>query len=179
MRRDIQSLRLGVWALVVLILVLIYPGKQTGDLVWVILPLWILAAVEISCHFSLQGSHPWEVAGTVTVVVSFLIFGWLNLASITNMEWGSALVRTRLWLLAAVVLLIVLSLLLVRMGWSAIVARLGAVWSGLIALTLFTIAMSTGAAGLREPLTVELWQPPATPSAGWMFFSRSPTRSRI
>jgi hypothetical protein len=26
-------------------------------------------------------------------------------------------------------------------------------------LTLFTIAMSTGAAGLREPLTVELWQP--------------------
>jgi hypothetical protein len=28
-----------------------------------------------------------------------------------------------------------------------------------IVLTLFTIAMSTGAAGLRTPLTVELWQP--------------------
>jgi hypothetical protein len=26
-------------------------------------------------------------------------------------------------------------------------------------LTLFTIAMSTGAAGLRQPLTAELWQP--------------------
>ncbi len=67
--------------------------------------------------------------------------------------------RTRLWLLAAVVLLIVLSLLLVGTGWSLSVARLGGVWSGLIALTLFTIAMSTGAAGLRQPLTVELWQP--------------------
>jgi hypothetical protein len=161
LRRDTESLRLGVWALVALILALIYPGKQTGDLVWVILPLWILAAVEISRHFNLQESHPWEVAGTVTVVMSFLIFGWLNLASITNMEWGSALVRTRLWLLAAVVLLIALSLLLVRLGWAASVARLGAVWSGLIAMTLFTIAMSTGAAGLREPLTVELWQPEA------------------
>ena len=44
-------------------------------------------------------------------------------------------------------------------GWSASVARLGGVWGGLIVLTLFTIAMTTGAAGLRQPLTVELWQP--------------------
>jgi hypothetical protein len=62
-------------------------------------------------------------------------------------------------LLAAVLLLIFLSLLLVGTGWSLSVARLGGVWSSLIALSLFTIAMSTGAAGLRQPLTVELWQP--------------------
>jgi hypothetical protein len=91
--------------------------------------------------------------------MAFLVFGWLNLASITNMDWGSELVRTRLWLLAAVVLLIFLTLLLVGTGWSLSVARLGGVWSSLIALTLFTIGMSTGAAGLRQPLTVELWQP--------------------
>jgi len=33
------------------------------------------------------------------------------------------------------------------------------VWGGVLALTAFTLAMSTGAAGVREPLTVELWQP--------------------
>ena len=159
LKRDIVSLRIGICALVVLILALLYPGRQTGDLVWALLPLWILAAMEISRHFYLQGSNPWEVAGAVTVVMAFLIFGWLNLASITNLDWGNTLVRTRLWLLAAVVLLIALSLLLVRLGWSASVAHLGGVWGGLIALTLFTIAMSTGAAGLRQPLTVELWQP--------------------
>jgi hypothetical protein len=67
--------------------------------------------------------------------------------------------HTRLWLLAAVILLIVLSMLLVSTGWSVSVARLGGVWGGVIVLTLFTIAMTTGAAGLRQPLTVELWQP--------------------
>jgi hypothetical protein len=91
--------------------------------------------------------------------VAFLIFGWLNLASITNMDLSGDLARNRLWLMAAVVLLIALSLLLVGTGWSASVARLGGVWGGLIVLVLFTIAMSTGAAGLRQPLTMELWQP--------------------
>lgn len=159
LKRDADTLRLGIWALVALLLALIYPGKQTGDLVWALLPLWVLAAIELAHHFDFKASNGWEVAGTVTVVMAFLIFGWLNLASITNMEWGSDLVRTRLWLLAAVVLLIALSLLLVGTGWSVTVARQGGVWGGMIALTLFTIAMATGAAGLRQPLTVELWQP--------------------
>ena len=70
----------------------------------------------------------------------------------TNMDWGSDLVRTRLWLVAAVVLLIVLSLLLVGTGWSLSVARLGGVWSAFLALTLFTIAMATGAAGLQATI---------------------------
>jgi hypothetical protein len=159
LKRDADTLQLGIWALVALLLALIYPGKQTGDLVWALLPLWILAAIELARHFDFQGSHRWEVAGTVTVVMAFLVFGWLNLASITNMNWDSELVRTRLWLLAAVVLLIALSLLLVGTGWSVSVARWGGVWGGTLALVLFTIAMSTGAAGLRQPLTVELWQP--------------------
>jgi hypothetical protein len=159
LKRDADIIRLGIWAMVALLLVLIYPGKQTGDMVWALLPLWVLAAIEIARHLDFKDSRRWEVAGTVTVVMAFLIFGWLNLASITTMDWSSDLVRTRLWLLAAVALLIVLSLLLVGAGWSLFVARLGGVWGGLIALTLFTIAMSTGAAGLRQPLTVELWQP--------------------
>ena len=159
LKRDTDILRLSIWALVALLLALIYPGKQTGDLVWALLPLWTLAALELGRHFDFAGNNLWEVAGTMTVVVAFLVFGWLNLASITNMDLGSDLAHTRLWLLAAVLLLIVLSMLLVGTGWSVSVARLGGVWGGVIVLTLFTIAMTTGAAGLRQPLTVELWQP--------------------
>jgi hypothetical protein len=95
----------------------------------------------------------------MAVVVAFVVFGWLNLASITNMDLSTEMAHTRLWLLAAVVLLIVLSMLLAGTGWSVSVARLGGVWGGVIVLTLFTIAMATGAAGLRQPLTIELWQP--------------------
>jgi hypothetical protein len=159
LKRDTNSLRLGIWALSALILALVYPGKQTGDLVWALLPLWVLAAVELGRHFDFKSRNRWEVAATMVVVIAFLVFGWLNLAGITNMDWSSDLVRTRLWLLAAVVLLVVLSLLLVGTGWSISVARLGGVWAFVITLSLFTIAMSTGAAGLRQPLTIELWQP--------------------
>jgi hypothetical protein len=159
LKRDTLTLRLSIWALVALLLALIYPGKQTGDLVWVLLPLWTLASLELGRHFDFAGNNLWEVAGTMAVVVAFVVFGWLNFASISNMDLGSEMAHTRLWLLAAVVLLIVLSMLLAGTGWSVSVARLGGVWGGVVVLTLFTIAMATGAAGLRQPLTVELWQP--------------------
>jgi hypothetical protein len=159
LRRDADTIRLGIWALVALVLALIYPGKQTGDLTWALLPLWTLAALELGHHFDFEGRNLWELAGTVTVVIVFLVFGWLNLASITNMDLSTELAHTRLWLLVAVIFLIILSLLLVGTGWSVAVARLGWVWGSLVPLTLFTVAMATGAAGLRQPLTAELWQP--------------------
>ena len=159
LKRDADSIRLGVWALVALVLALIYPGKQTSDLAWMLLPLWILAAIELGHHFDFEGINRWELVGVITLVLTLLVFGWLDLAGVTTMDLGTQEARMRLYLLPAVVLLIGLSLLLVRAGWSAHVARLGGVWSGVLALAAFTLAMSTGAAGVREPLTVELWQP--------------------
>ena len=159
LKRDTDSIRLGVWALVALVLALIYPGKQTSDLTWALLPLWVLAAIELGHHFDFEGCNRWVLAGVVTLEVTLLVFGWLDLAGVTTMSLGMAQAHMRLFLLIAVVLLIGLSLLLVRAGWSAKAARLGGVWSVVLALTAFTLAMSTGAAGVREPLTVELWQP--------------------
>jgi len=159
LKRDTDSIRLGIWALVALVLALIYPGKQTSDLTWALLPLWALAAIELSHHFDFEGRNRWELAGVVTLVVTLLVFGWLDLAGVTTMDLGMEQKRMRLYVLIAVVLLIGLSLVLVGAGWSANVARLGGVWGGVLALTAFTLAMSIGAAGVREPLTVELWQP--------------------
>jgi hypothetical protein len=159
LKRDTDSIRLGVWALVALVLALIYPGKQTSDLTWALLPLWTLAAIKLGHHFDFEGCNRWELAGVITLVDTLLVFGWLDLAGVTTMDLGTEQAHMRLYLLLAVVLLIGLSLLLVRAGWSANIARLGGVWGGVLALTAFTFAMSTGAAGVREPLTVELWPP--------------------
>ena len=158
LKRDTDSIRLGVWALVALLLAFIYPGKQTSDLTWALLPLWTLTAIELSHHFDFERRNLWELAGVITLIVTLLVFGWFDLAGVTTMDLGTPQARMRLFLLIAVVLLIGLSLLLVGAGWSAHAARLGGVWGCMLALTAFTVAMSTGAAGLREPLTVELWQ---------------------
>ena len=159
LKRDTGSICLGIWALVSLVLALIYPGKQTSDLIWTLLPLWVLASIELGHHFDFEGRNRWELAGLITLVITLLVFGWLDLAGVTTMDLSTEQARMRLYLLIAVVFLIGLSLLLVGAGWSANVARLGGVWGGVISLTVFTFAMSTGAAGLREPLTIELWQP--------------------
>lgn len=164
LKKDADSLRLAVWALAALLLALIYPAKQTGDLLWALLPLWALATLEISHHFDFEGHNRWALAGVGTLVLVLLVFGWMQLAEISTMDLALDSTRLRFLLVPAVVLLVGLSVVLVGTGWSAAVARLGGVWGALTALTLFTVAMSTGATLLREPLTVELWQPEPRPS---------------
>jgi hypothetical protein len=158
-KRERLSIHLSLWALAALLLAFLYPGKQTGDLTWALLPLWALAGLELGRHFDFKGRNPWELGGVFTLVVTLAVFGWLDLAGVTSMDLASEQARMRLYLLIAVFVLIGLSLLLAGAGWSPAIARLGGVWGGAVVLGLFTLAMSTGAAGLREPLTAELWQP--------------------
>jgi len=159
LRKDADARRLGLWALVALVLALVYPGKQTGDLAWALLPLWVLAAFELSHHFDFAGHRPWQLAGMITLVFSLLIFAWLELASLTTIDPTMEAARVRWLLLVAIALLIGLGLLVSGVGWSTAVARLGGIWGMVPALVLFTLAMATGATGLREPRTLDLWQP--------------------
>ncbi len=163
-QRDQDVIALGVWALIAILLTILYPSRQMGDLTWAILPLWVLTAYELNHHFDFAGKNLWEIGAVFIVVFAFLVFGWLNVATLTTMDLAATLTRTRMYLLLAVVFLIILSLLLAGPGWSTAVARLGGVWAGVTCLVLFTIAMSTGAAAIREPLTNELWPP--QPRAG-------------
>jgi hypothetical protein len=158
-RKDRTSILLGAWALIAILLALIYPGKQTSDLTWALVPLWVLAAMELGHHLDFERRDLWEFVGLIAVIFVLLIFGWLDLASVTRMDLTMSIAHMRLSLLLAVGLLVGLSILLAGAGWSTRVARLGGVWAVVTCLTLFTIAMSTGAAGLRQPLTFDLWQP--------------------
>ena len=164
MKKRADSITLGIWALVAILLAVIYPSRQMGDLTWALLPLWVLAALELSYHLDFAEHDLWEVAAVAVVVIAFLVFGWLNVASLTNMDLAAPETRTRMYLLVAVLLLIILSLLLAGTGWSVGVARLGGVWAITLCLSLFTLGLSTGTAAIREPLTNELWPP--QPRAG-------------
>jgi hypothetical protein len=161
LKRDALSLRVSLWVLVTLVLVLIYPGKQVADLGWTLLPLWVLAALELGRHLDFEGRNAWQLAAVITLTVVLLVFAWLTLAQLTTLDLAAETTRPRLFLVLAVFLLVGLSLLLVGAGWSADLARLGGVWGGMLVLTAFTLAMLTGATGLRQPLTEELWQPEA------------------
>ncbi|MFH2104534.1 MAG: hypothetical protein ABIJ39_14395 [Chloroflexota bacterium] len=156
-KKDWLTSQLSLVTLVALVLVLAYPGRQTGDLVWGIIPLWVLTVRELGQHFDFAGRSPWEVGGVMVVTVVILVFAWLNLASLINLTITSETGQVRLFMIIGILLLWVLSLLLIASGWSAAIARLGVVWGGVLFLSFFTVSMATFAAGLHYPRTVELW----------------------
>ena len=89
LKRDPRIISLGTWALVAILLAITYPSRQMGDLTWALIPLWILAAYELGHHLDFQGQSLWEVAAVMVVVIVFVVFGWLNVASLTNMDLGA------------------------------------------------------------------------------------------
>ncbi|MBM3152092.1 MAG: hypothetical protein FJZ96_07810 [Chloroflexi bacterium] len=154
---DRLAIGLGLWFLSALLLALLYPGRQVWHLAWALLPLWALAAQEISRCLDPQGLSAWELAGVNLLTLAMLGFSWLDFAGLPGLIFSDPVGQTRLMLLAGALLLLGLSLLLIALGWSEKLARIGLAWGGGLALIVFTIGAATGAAGFRPQETDELW----------------------
>jgi hypothetical protein len=155
--KDRLVIGLGLWMGVALLLALAYPARQAADLAWALLPLWALAALELGRHAQAECAGGWELAGVTTLTVAILVFVWLNLAAISGQAFTTEVAQTRFLVMAGALLILGLSWVLVGMGWSPTAARLGAAWGGAAFLAAFTLGAATGAGGLRQPLTAELW----------------------
>ncbi len=163
---DRQVIRLSIWLLVALLLAVFYPAHQVHDLVWALVPLAALAALELSRHFDILLEERLEVAGVTLLTLLILAFAWLDLASL---PWNAAVAgqsNLRFWLLFGALFLLVVSLLLVAVGWSARTARLGGIWGMTLFLALFSISAALAAGRLRAGYTSELWELGALPGPG-------------
>ena len=146
-------------ALAALVLVLLYPARQTADLVWVMIPLGGLAAMEMGRTLTLPDQYRAEVTLTVFLIFLFSVFAWLDVIGLPSSVGNPTLIRSRYILLAGSLALLAFSLILVALTWETKTVLHGMSWSGLIVLGLFSLATGVGAAGLRQPPTAELWQP--------------------
>lgn len=179
-QRRKRYMRLSLWFLAALLVIVFYPARQVGDLAWVSIPLWVLAALELSNHTRIFLEERREVAGLAALVLILLSFAWLdyagialdplnpaNLTSNAIQVGGNILFQnlppTRYVLLISVLLLLVVSVMMVALGWSARTARLGSVWGFTIALGIYSLGMVWGATGLRTPDGWELWWPDKRP----------------
>lgn len=176
--RRIRYIQLSLWLLAALLVALFYPARQVGDLAWALIPLWALAALELSNHTQVFFQERREVAGMATLVFILLAFSWLNYsaialdpANITSnvlQVSGNVLFKnlppTRFVLLISVLLLLAVSVFMVALGWSTRIARLGTVWGLVAALGLYSLGMAWSATGLRTPDGWELWWPDTQPA---------------
>lgn len=154
---------LSIWLLVALLLVIFLPARQIADLAWVLIPLNALAALELVRHLKVFPEERREVAGVTFLTVFIWLFAWLGMAGINWFPADSAEFRLRIGILIGAVFLLVLSLLLVAMGWSIRVARIGGVWGMAIGLGLLGLSGLFGAGGMRGLSFPELWWQPSLP----------------
>ena len=176
-----RYVRLSLWLVTALLVATFYPARQVGDLAWVLVPLWALVALELSNHMHIFSEERREVVGIALLVLILLFFAWLDYAGIAldprnpvNVTsnviqiGGKVLFEnlppTRYVLLFSVLLLLVVSVLMVALGWSARTARLGSVWGLAVALGIYALGMTWGATGLRTPDGWELWWPDKRPA---------------
>ncbi|HAV78441.1 MAG TPA: hypothetical protein DCX53_13920 [Anaerolineae bacterium] len=173
--RSARITRLSIWLGVSLLLSVFY--RQTSELVWVIVPLLILAAGELARSFDVYPEERMEIGLVAGAVIILLIYIWFNVSNIGlnpfeqinttaipvfgtvfELPFGARYV-----ILFGAALILVVCVNLVAFGWSPRTARLGTTWSFSLFLGVYTLASAWGASGLRTPGGVELWrsdQPP-------------------
>ena len=147
-----------LWLLTSLFLTLIYPARQVNDLVWVLVPLLIIASDGLSEYLPEDRPHviSWLQAGLVLVLAALL---WNTMMATSQVVPQSSLPRPaiQLGILLGIVLLGVLTTSLVALGWSWPISRDGLIWGLVAAFAIYSIAVLWGAAQLRQNEPDELW----------------------
>ena len=161
--RDSLSRWLSTWVTAALLVVVLYPGRQAYDLLWVTLPLWLLAARELEKQL-FDGEETltvgWLHAGLVFLLLAIT---WLNLAAIDPRVLDQSMLLR--WVLVVGVLSIgVVASVFIGLGWSWRTARVGVVLGVSCALALALFGNSLGAVVEQENRANEILYP--VPSAG-------------
>jgi hypothetical protein len=147
---------LSIWALVAFLLPWLYAGRQVGDIAWVLIPLWALAAIELSHSLLADEDRATRLvaAGLALLLFVFAVIGWINLLSIGRYQvnvllyWG---------IIIGAFLLGSIAVLLVIAGWSSKAAKLGVVLSLTVLFGLQLISNTWGMAIVRQNGAQELW----------------------
>lgn len=161
------------WMLSALFLILAYPARQAYDLVWVLLPLWAIAAQGLAKLFENLDLRDGVVIGEAILTTIFLVFAWLVLASVLVQAvpeffiipvFGREITFQGIWVVPAVIVMAVVSAGLIGMGWNFPSAMRGLAAGFIVFLGFNMMATAWTASHLRERQVYDLWQP--SPVAG-------------
>jgi uncharacterized protein (TIGR03663 family) len=155
---------LGFWFFASLIFTLFYPARQVSDLVWVLVPLWGLAAIELSYFVPEEKPNIVSSLQAMLMLILAVLF-WNTLISTRELvpTEGASPATIRLILIAGIILLGSLTTILIGLGWSWEITRNGLVWGITATFLIYSISVLWSAAFLRPNQPSELWAtPPGT-----------------
>ncbi len=159
-----RIIRLSMWLGVSLLLAVFY--RQPSELVWALIPLLALAALELSRSFNIFPSERVEVGIVTTALLILLTYIWFDISAIGldpfNQYAASIPVfgnvqNPRYVILYGAIAILIICIAFVAFGWSARTAWLGSAWAFIFFLTVYTLGAAWGGSGMRYPNGVELW----------------------
>ena len=159
MEGDPTARRLSLWTLVALVISLIYPARLVSDLVWVVVPLWGLASIELGRPFRAGIERGWLVFAQAILVFILLSMGWLNLAGLNQPVPPEGTFGLRIAVLLGLIFLVGLTTLMVGFGWSWTAAGQGLVLGLVAALGIYQIAGVWNSSQGQSTQVFAIWQP--------------------
>jgi hypothetical protein len=154
---------LGWLAFAGLLLVMIFPGAGAANLIWVLIPMWALAAMEFARILRLPTEEPLAALGELALLSLLFLFGALTLAEVTTLDPTLQQFRVNVLILGILALLALASVILIALGWSRQAAWRGFSWAIGLFLLVGLLAVSFRLAG-RQPSAADLWS--EGPAAG-------------
>ncbi|MGB9673883.1 MAG: hypothetical protein ACPL3P_07060 [Anaerolineales bacterium] len=153
---------LSIWFIAALGVVLLYPHRQMNDLIWAIIPLWIIAAFELQyLFFPLEPPAYIPLLHGGAIFIFFILFG-LQIAAYSLVFPYNHLDWIRLATIISTLILIGLVTWLVYIGWAKRAAYQGLALGWIFAMLIYTLASTVGVAfSLPQSQTFrqELWKP--------------------
>lgn len=162
---------LSLWLAAALVIGIFY--RQPGELVWVILPLLALAALELSRSLNIFPAEQLEVGVVTTALLILLAYIWFDIAAIgldpfnqfvTNIPIIGSIQNPRYAILYGAIAILITCIAFVAIGWSARTAWLGSTWAFVLFFTAYSLGAAWSGSGLRNPNGVELWLPEQRPA---------------
>jgi hypothetical protein len=147
---------LSIWAGISLLLILIFPGRQTADLIWVVIPLWASTALEVFHIYRLSESR-WYTNVMAAMVGVLSALNWLTFTGMVFQinDQRSALLH---WgLIAASLALAFVAMTIVASEWGWPAAKKGAFVGFASVFIVYSFAAMTQGAFLRSGDPRSLW----------------------
>jgi len=146
----------ALWFGVSLLLVLIYPGRQTADLIWVVFPLWAGAAKELA-RIGQAVEFSW-VTNTLSGMIAVLfMLNWLTFTGMINQQGNQKAILLQWGLIAASIALGLLVMTIVASEWGWPSAKKGLVVGLSGALGIYLLSALAQGAYLQVGNPHSLW----------------------
>jgi hypothetical protein len=151
---------MGYGFILSLILLITNPSQQLANLIWMIIPMAVLAARGGNDLLNRFSKQEWVVSTIqASLTIMLLVFSFLNLLSIAAYvptDWAS--IRNAILEITLPIAFLIVVTILLAWGWSKKAAKQGLV-AGISALLIFvTFGTAWKAAGLGPRPEIEIWQ---------------------